>query len=140
MKVITETISLTEARQDRTLMRTLYALTLRGISSMRDELNSVCTEELSNKYHIILAKNDGKVVGWALVFPAYYFNTVYYAYFYVARRVRKNGIGSVLFGEAKQICDRLNKTMWCSPWDPISAKFFMKHNAIVAEGYEYEKI
>ncbi len=140
MKINIEIISLTEARQNRTLMRTLYALTLRGISSMRNELNSVCSVELSDKYKIILAKNDEKVVGWAMIFPVYLYQNVNYAYFYVARAARKKGVGSVLFKSAKEVCDGLSKSMWCSPWDVTSAKFFMRNNAVAAEGYEYDKI
>jgi GNAT superfamily N-acetyltransferase len=125
-----QTTNLAEARKDRKLMRVLYALTLRGDSAMRDELNSVCSEEYAAQYYIVLAKNKSRVVGWSIVFMPW-LDRNYKAYFYVARRFRRKKVGTALYNMAKAYCVSNKRKMICSSWDEISASFFIKHKAEV---------
>jgi len=120
--------NLYETRKDKKLMRILFSLTLRGYSEMRFALHSIGKDESKN-CAIILARNNNKVVGWALIYP---FNIVRcakpgtYAHFYVARTFRRKGIGTMLYNKAKEDC---GENILCSAWDEISSQFFTKNKA-----------
>lgn len=120
--------NLFDARQDRFLMMKLRALTLRGISSMRNEINTVSLE-YAKYYNIILAKYNDIIIGWAMVFPNY-LQSEYNAYFYVAKKYRRVGIGTMLLKKAKFICKKLNSKIICFPHDEISTSFFRSNKII----------
>lgn len=118
----TQVVSLYDARKDKKLMRVLYALTLRGFSTMRFYLQCIC-DEFDKDYPIILVKSKSKVVGWALIVAD---KDNYYAHFYVSRAFRRKGIGTILYNKAKKLC---GERIFCSAWDRVSAKFFEKNKA-----------
>lgn len=114
----TEVTTLYEARKDKTLMRVLYSLTLRGYSEMRFVMHTVSGEHAKDCV-IIFAKEYDKIVGWSII----YLN---YANFYVARAFRRKGIGTILYNKAREVC---GKNILCSAWDKASSHFFTKHKA-----------
>ena len=138
MTIALQHLTLKEARETPGLMRILFALTLRGSSEMRNEIHRTCSDELANKYEIVLARScEGRVVGWVMSFPSFWYekdgrrycSSKYYSYFYVARAYRELGIGTKLFNAAREICENKSKRMLCVPWDVISRNFFVKNKA-----------
>lgn len=132
MKFKISTANLFEARKDKDLMRVLFSLTIRNlgpnrISSMRYEMHTVFGD-FAKKYKIILARNSKKIAGWALLAP---YDDIYHAQFYVARAFRRKGLGTILYNKGKTLCPK--NSMFCLPWDEVSAKFFERNKAQLGE-------
>lgn len=134
MKIKISTTTLQKIKNDKELLRTLNSLTLRGLSSMRAELK--CALEYHQheleKYHIVLAKINNKVVGWCLIIPSWIQpkQMKYKSFFYIAIKYRRNGIGSLLFAKAEKLTKKLTiKPMRCYAWNKISLNFFKSNKA-----------
>jgi hypothetical protein len=124
MRIYTKTTNLFEVKKDSRLLHNLYSLTLRGLSEMRYNLNSVLAPTLAKQYIIILARIDNKVVGWSLLAPYLGLEQFYCAHFYVAIKYRRVGVGMALLKKAKIILDDINKKIITFPWDERSTNFF----------------
>ena len=86
--------------------------------------------------HCFLARCEGVMVGWAVVFPALLSNTDYgsverlgdidtnNAYFYVHPRYRKRGIGKQLVQRIDRWLGQHNTTARGFAWDDRSDKFY----------------
>lgn len=86
-----------------------------------------------NDTFAVLAKDAGRIVGWALVFPKRYDvppdakSGRYLAYYYVRKEARRQGIGSQLLKHSRKI----DRRPVVEPWNTQSAGFFKKFKAQV---------
>jgi len=119
--------------------RVLNGLTLRPASGMRDDVLS--KKDNLDSYHIFMAKQQGLVIGWAVLFPenlvdCFYKNSEdYCCYVYVRYSARRKGVGTRLLKKVTKLA-KSKGNVKVFPWDDRSDKFFEARNTNVEIVYE----
>lgn len=121
--------------------KVLNSLTLRPSSGMRDDVLSKRKD--LNKYEVFLAKQENKIIGWAVLFPEnlvgsfYCASTPYYSYVYVRYASRRCGVGTRLLKRVLKKARELKVRVKVFPWDGRSDKFFETGNLNIEIEYDH---
>jgi len=113
---------------------------LRPSSGMRDDLLSRRTN--LHKYETFLAKEGGKIIGWATLFPentifGYSNSTSWISYVYVRYSHRRHGVGTRLLKRVLKMAKQMQAKVKVFPWDGRSDKFFETRNLNVEIKYDH---
>lgn len=118
--------------------RILNSLTLRPSSGMRDDVLSKRKD--LDLYEIFLAKQEVKIIGWAVLFPENLSDCgsiEYCSYVYVRYANRRCGVGTRLLKRVLKKAKELKVKVKVFPWDGRSDKFFETGNLNVEIEYDH---
>ena len=120
--------------------KVLNSLTLRPSSGMRDDVLSKRKD--LDQYEVFLAKQEGKIIGWAVLFPEnlvgpFYCTSISYcSYVYVRYTNSRCGIGTKLLKRVIKKAKKLKVKVRVFPWDDRSDNFFETRNLNVEIKYD----
>lgn len=113
------TLRLSEVEPE--LYKQLYRLNFRSNGGMRNCL--VGHRKANNAYVCYVLDQENNVAGWTLVYQTH--NTIPAAHFYVRKKYRRKGLGTLLMQAALDTANEYyNSKLYYFPHDPQSTCFF----------------